>query len=229
MRKLDSSEIFLIVANIFPIIGIFFFDWSIFSVLIAYWVETGVVLFYALVKGVYLAINRKKKEDVSEVLFSIILNIAMYGCAMLIYFAVILNLAYPFSGIETTLSGVFKEYIKEIILMTVVFLISHGQSFYFNLIKNKEAEKIEVKELLSDSAHELFIRFLFMQSIAIIGWWIFEVTKGPIYLYVLFIIAKTLIDLNGHRKKHEMESYKNFVPDKNTPKPKYVHPQSYLL
>jgi hypothetical protein len=202
MRKLDSSEIFLIAANIFPIIGIFFFDWSIFSVLIAYLVETGVILFYALIKGVYLAMSRKKKEDVSDVLFYTILNLAMYGCAMLIYFAVILDLAYPLSGIETTLSGVFKEYIKEIALMTVVFLISHGQSFYFNLIKNKEAEKIEVKEMLSDSTHELFIRFFFMQLIAMVGWWILELTKGPIYLYVIFILGKIVIDLSGHRRKH---------------------------
>jgi hypothetical protein len=204
MKRLNSSEIFLILANLIPILGIFFFDWSLFSVLIAYWAETGIIFLYALAKRVYILFNNKKKEDISEALSSIIIIIAIYGCFMIIHFAFILDLAYPLSGIQTTMSGVFKEYMKEITLMAIVFLISHGQSFYFNFIKNKEAEKIGVKEVLSEDARELTTRFFFMQLVIFFGWAILELTKGPIYLYILFILGKILIDLNGHRKKHMM-------------------------
>ncbi|HQJ57471.1 MAG TPA: DUF6498-containing protein [Candidatus Pacearchaeota archaeon] len=225
MKRLSSSEIFLIVANLAPILGIFFFDWSLFSVLIAYWVETGVVFLYALAKRIYTVRNSKRKEDRSEALASIFTAVAAYGSFIIIHFALILDLAYP--GINNTLSGVFKEYINEIGLMIVVFFISHGQSFYINFIKNRESEKIEVKELLFDDIKNVLNRFLLMQLIVLAGFYLLEFTNGSIYLYAIFIFAKIVVDLNAHRRKHELESYKSFIPDPNTPKPLYVPPNSY--
>lgn len=146
---------------------------------------------------------KRKKEESSEALTSTIIILPTYLGFMLIHLAVIIALAYPSSVEVQTFSEVFRQFKNEIILMGIMFLISHGQSFYFNSIKNKKLERGKVKEILHNSAGEITTRIGLMQLVAILGWSIIEVIKGPMYLFILFIILKTLIDLNGHRKKYK--------------------------
>jgi hypothetical protein len=44
------SAIFLIAVNTVPLVGVVFFDWSLFSIVFLYWIENGIVGFFYVLK-----------------------------------------------------------------------------------------------------------------------------------------------------------------------------------
>ncbi len=46
----SRSAILLLVANVIPIIGVLFFDWSLLTILVLYWLENGIVGFWNVPK-----------------------------------------------------------------------------------------------------------------------------------------------------------------------------------
>lgn len=49
-QSVDASEIALIVSNLIPLYGVLFLKWTVFSVLILYWLESAVIGFYNILK-----------------------------------------------------------------------------------------------------------------------------------------------------------------------------------
>ncbi|MEI6191242.1 MAG: DUF6498-containing protein, partial [bacterium] len=68
MKKLDSSEIVLILANCVPLAGVLFFGWSLFSLLISFWLETGVLLIFVFIKTINYLGAEPTRYDPRDVL-----------------------------------------------------------------------------------------------------------------------------------------------------------------
>src|SRR3989338_5834624 len=50
MRKFNSSEIFLIAGNIFPILGVLVWGWDPYLLVFAYWMESLIIGIYTILK-----------------------------------------------------------------------------------------------------------------------------------------------------------------------------------
>ena len=50
MKAYRVSLIPLIIANAVPLVGVLFFDWNLFQIIFLYWVESGVIGFYNILK-----------------------------------------------------------------------------------------------------------------------------------------------------------------------------------
>jgi len=61
-RTLTQSDIFLIAANLLPVVGVWFFGWNPKEVFIVYCLETIILGFYNLVKMAF--ITAVKKTDI---------------------------------------------------------------------------------------------------------------------------------------------------------------------
>jgi len=212
MKKLDSSEIVLILANCVPLAGVLFFGWSLFSLLISFWLETGVLLIFVFVKTLYLY----KLTSKTTLLFNGFATLFFVGPFMFGHFIGIMALFSVVPGGDGwTGLNLFSQSSTQLLIMFITLLISHGYSFLYNFIgKNEKTSVVElIKQFGANSPEvgemvvgDFFIRIFFTQFVVIIGGLIIVLTKGTIYLSAIFIIVKTIVDLIFHRKKHKINN-----------------------
>ena len=65
-RYFDISDISLLIVNLIPLFGALFLGWSLFSILIIYWLESAVIGFYTLIKMIITLTNYNKKSDLNK-------------------------------------------------------------------------------------------------------------------------------------------------------------------
>ena len=212
MKKIDSSDIVLIFANCVPLIGVLFFDWTLFSLLTSYWLETGVMGIFIFIKSIYLF--KATSIGVFAVNgFGILITCSgfMFG-----HFIGIMALFSVLPGGDGwTGLNLFSQSLLQLLTMFIALMIGHGYSFFYNFIgRNEKALIIELVKTGHEDANSpkigemimgnFIIRIFLIQFTVVLGGIILALTKVTIYLSAIFIIIKTAIDLVLHRKKHNM-------------------------
>ncbi len=136
-RTLTQSDIFLIAANLLPVVGVWFFGWNPKEVFIVYCLETIIIGFYNLVKMAF--ITAVKKTDIWQNngtqtrvsgLFFMLFFLVHYGMFVVIQ----MGLFFGVSGIGDEYKiGFFSFFYKwpqlithNAIIMLAVFFISYG-------------------------------------------------------------------------------------------------------
>ncbi len=212
MKKFDSSVIMLVVANCVPLAGVLFFGWSLFSLLIGFWLETGIIGIFVLLKSIYLY------KLTSKTAFLINSFVVMSACAgfMFGHFIVIMALFSVVPGGDGwTGLNLFSQSYMQLITMAITLFISHGYSFFFNFISRDERSSL-VRLVDSEGADsrkvgnllvgDVFKRIVLLQFILIFGGVVMALTRTTIYLSVIFIITKMVVDLILHIKRHRISS-----------------------
>src|SRR3989338_5535015 len=83
--KRDISTISLIIANLIPLMGVLFFNWSLFSILILYWVESAVIGFYTILKMIVSSVFSKGERKFSNKLMQTRAVNILYKAFMIIF------------------------------------------------------------------------------------------------------------------------------------------------
>ena len=202
------SVIPLIVANALPLIGVLFFDWNLLQILFLYWFESGIVGFYSIFKLIKIS-----------GIFSIFLVpffIIHYGGFMtghlffiFVLFAphLIYSSFFPSSEIIISLLNIIK-------FSVVVLIVSHGISFFFNFIGNREYQLTNIGKQMQAP----YRRIIIMHLTLLFSGWLILLFKEPIFGLVLLIVIKTIADLNSHLKEHDVfegRSVKNMTDTYN--------------
>lgn len=215
MKRIDSSGIILILANCIPLVGILFFDWSLFNLLIGYWLETGVIGVYIFIKSIYIY------KITSEAVF-LVNGFGIIGTSGGFMFGHFIGIMALFSlvpgGDGWTGLNLFSQSSTQLLTMLITLSISHGYSFFYNFIGKDEKTSI-IKFINHDGANspkvgdiilgDFFTRIFLTQFIVIIGGVIIALTKTTIYLSIIFIAAKTIIDLALHIWRHRQSAVTN--------------------
>ena len=133
----------LIVANLVPLIGVLFFGWSVWNILIVYWLENGVVgafnvLKMATAQGTGLpdgitANNRPVAETRKTRLIPFF--IVHYGLFWVVHGIFVLTLPFLFTGEPGSASGVDPA---TILFAAIVLGISHAVSYWWNYLHGGE-------------------------------------------------------------------------------------------
>ena len=214
-KKLDISQTSLILANLVTLISCLIFKWDLFSVLFLYWIESGIIGFYMILKMIILpnvfpnstdynvtilGIEQKSFGKTSTILIKIFLIPFFcfhYGGFMighLVFILVIPNILNQSASYQLILSGIIP-----LILISIISLfISHGISFYTNFVKKREYERASIHQLTISP----YKRIIVMHITLIAGSFIIAFTKMPVFTMAFFIIIKTIVDLNAHNKEH---------------------------
>lgn len=188
------SGLLLIIANTMPLIAVLFFDWNLFQILFLYWLESGVIGFYNILKLI-------KVSDIDAPrLFIVPFFIIHYGGFMsghlwflLIFFAPDLTYSSFFPPLEILLPLIYT-----IKFSAIALVVSHGISFFFNFIRNREYERTNiVKQMM-----EPYRRILVMHLTIILGALVILLFKEAVFFLVLLIVIKTITDLKFHLKEH---------------------------
>ncbi len=214
MKRIDSSEVILILANCVPMAGVLFFDWSLFSLLISYWLETGVIGIFIVLKSLSIYFWRIPSKTIFLINgFALLITI---GGFMFGHFIGIMALFSVIPGGDGwTGLDLLSQSSTQVLTILATLLISHGYSFFYNFIGRDEKASIIrlVKQVGVNSPKvggvimgDFFIRIFLTQFVIILGGVILALTKTAIYLSVIFIIIKTAIDLVLHRKRHTLNT-----------------------
>jgi hypothetical protein len=220
------ARVALISANLVPLAGVMMFGWDLFSLLVLYWLENGVIGAFNLLKillargemrverliGAHGVLGNPAQNDeplqelenarvVSSVsrFFLAPFFLVHYG----IFWAV--HGVFVFAVFGGELGGMTRRGGSEVvdfstILITLAALaISHGISFATNFIGHREYAQVSAPEQMFQPYGRVFVL-----HIAILGGGILIMLLGqPVAALILLILLKSGLDLRAHMAAHE--------------------------
>lgn len=195
----------LLVSNLVPVIGVFYFDWEISTLLTVYWTESGVVGFYNILKMLKtkpeMGSIKKLPDSLNNILlklkkgskvFSILFFIMHFGFFMLVHWMMLTNFfsemtgftGFNFNGTSITLLGLF---------------ISHGVSFYNNYIDGEEYKD----KILSEVMKAPYSRIVVMHIVIIFSGLLAKYLGSyGLATLLLMISLKIIFDVYGYFREH---------------------------
>ena len=201
---------FLIGANLIPLIGVISWEWSILEVVLLYWAENviiGVINIFrmALAKGEANPDGGTVALGIGLKLFMIPFFIVHYGffCSGHGFFInSVLGNGGNFDMIPVI--GLPKQ-IEQVIEMTGfafwALVISHGFSFFWNYIGKKEYNSAS----LVVHMFAPYGRIMLLHIAILIGAFIVQFFESPIWMLVILVIGKIVMDLGLHFVAHSVK------------------------
>lgn len=201
-KKLDTSQISLIVANLLPIFGVVFFDWDIVYIIYIYWAENFVIGFYTILKMIKSSNQTEyiHEDGMVEIYTPQQKNMLKYFSFFVIPFFILHFGGFSF-GHGFIISILFgKPNITNFDFFVAIFLlfVSHGISFFTNFIKNKEYQRtIPIIEMFKPYTRIVIVHLTIILSALVTTW-----LKQPIWPLIVLIALKITLDLKMHEISH---------------------------
>ena len=182
------------LANAFPIAGVLFLGWTVFPLVLLYWLENVVVGGFNVAK-MLLAQPRQPVYWLGKA-FLIPFFIVHFGGFT--YIHGVLVVAFfgpkgpdPFNLIPTVISAIRANRLGWGVASLVA---SHGFSFYWNYLKNGEYQRASLNALMGQPYSRVIVLHLTM----LFGGWIVMLLGSPLPALVLLVVIKTAADLRAH-------------------------------
>lgn len=206
------SILALIVANSIPLLGVLFFGWTVESVLLTYWCESGVIGLFVLLKMFVSGIGRVKEWGVAALPITTVCMaffFVHYSGFMIAHVAFLLSMIsgedvatkilehFPRINLEVLYAGLVAGGAS--MLAVLALCISHGISFVLNFIGKREYLHTDPMILLFSP----YKRIVLMHIIIILGAVLMLAYGLPMYLLGIFILAKIVVDIRAHQSEHK--------------------------
>ena len=203
----------LLAANALPLVGVLFFEWDAFLLVILYWAENVAVGFYNVLKMAMVKVKHPA-EHLGK-LFQIPFFIIHYGGFTGIHGMFVLAMFKK----EGDVFGKGPDWPCFLAFVQILFhtiaqacraippnarwviaamFVSHGISFGCNYLYKGEYAKISGGKLMGQP----YARIVVMHIAIIAGGFLTFAFGSPIGLLVMLIIIKTLIDVALHKRQH---------------------------
>ncbi|MGH2474269.1 MAG: DUF6498-containing protein, partial [Candidatus Limnocylindrales bacterium] len=218
--RLSSSigaVVALIVANAIPLVGVLFFGWSVWNILIVYWLENGIVGVFNVLKmaraegpggGDGVTLNGRSATD-SGKLALIPFFIVHYGIFWFVHGVFVLTLP-AFTGTFGGGFGLdgegggpaigfpFEDRVPDvgvdpgvIVVAVVALAISHGLSYWWNFLRGGEYRRVS-------AARQMFApygRLVALHLTIILGAVAVIATGAPAAAVAILVALKTVLDV----------------------------------
>ncbi len=181
-----TSSYYLIVANLIPLVGVLFFGWDAFSIILLYWAETFAVGFWWLLK---IAFTNGKRS------WFMVLFLFIHSGIFCLVEGIFIILRFP-------RSGDLEYYLSLIWLSWLSLFISHGVSFFLNTVNSNVTRVIKNKtQIIPSGPYE---RLLTMYIVIAICFSVAYIFRSQLAIIVL-VIFKTTADLRGHLREYRSQ------------------------
>ena len=204
-----GAVVALVVANAIPLLGVLFLGWNVWTILIVYWLENGIVGAFNIAKiskaqGPYegstssMRLNGRSMSDVANARSGLIpFFILHYGIFWAVHGVFVLMLPV-FGGIDSTTDMTIGADPLTILFAIVALTISHGVSYVFNFIGRGEYLRVS-------PAAQMFApygRLVVLHVTIIFGAIAIGMTGAPEAALVVLVGLKTLMDVGFHLSEH---------------------------
>ena len=192
---MTPSLVALLVANALPIFGVLFLGWTVFPLVLLYWLENVVVGAYNVAK----LLLAKPREPVywAGKLFLVPFFLVHFGGFTYIHGVLVVALfgpkgTQPFDLLATIPPAIRANQLGWAVLSLV---LSHGLSFYWNYIRNGEYQRASLNALMAQPYGRVFV----LHFTVLLGGWIVMLLGSPLLALVLLVVIKTAADLHAHK------------------------------
>lgn len=205
--------LFLVGVNTVPVFGVVFFGWSLFSILLLYWFENGMIGLFNIPKialarepvSANFTINgrpagsRAKAFIVPFFIFHYGLFWIVHGVFVLVFFGFMGGQPFGSAGPTTDPLGGFRGFDPTGVAVAAASLfLSHGVSFFVNFLGNREYENVSPDEQM----FRPYPRVMVLHATILGGGFLAGYFGAPLASLVLMIALKTGIDLYAHLREH---------------------------
>ena len=185
----------LILANAVPILGVLFLGWTVFPLLLVYWLENAVIGGVNVAK-MLLAQPRNPLEWAGK-LFVIPFFIVHFGGFMYVHGVLVMAFfgphgTQPFDLIPTAFSAVRANQLGWSLMGLIA---SHGFSFFWNYVKNGEYQRASLNALMGQP----YGRVIVLHLTVLFGGWLVMLLGSPLPALVVLVIIKTVVDVRAHQ------------------------------
>lgn len=202
-KTLSPSEICLIAANMIPLIGVVFWEWRVFDVMLLFWLENVIIGLFNILKmsawtirtGFYLAVP-------------LIAFFALhYGGFAFGHFVVLMALFGDIQPGDKVSMAFFMTrpefHTWGFYAAALGIFASHLFSFCANFLGRGEIAKTNALALM----FQPYKRVVMLHVTLLMGGAAAQILKQPVWAMVLLVGLKIIFDLRAHRKSHrEKES-----------------------
>lgn len=206
----------LLAANAVPLIGVLFFKWDVFFIVLLYWAENLAVGFYNVLKMAFAKVAHPI-EHLAK-LFMIPFFTVHYGGFTAVHGFFVLALFSKDKQGPSMISGeqwpcffvfvqmlfgivkhIFMTIPQTVRLAVLLLFVSHGVSFVYNYLIKGEYAHAKVKNLMGQPYARIFV----MHITIIIGGFGLMALGSPVALLLVLVILKTIIDVKLHLREHK--------------------------
>ena len=194
------SGLTLILVNLIPLWGVYALGWSVYSLLLVYWLESFVVGAYYLIKLFRLPRGtwRGYLASTAFFLFTFGMPWLVHGLAIQMFFNPDRG---PYNSVMPwdLLSFNFYSSLGPSHRLAIFSLgVSHGLSFWLHFLGNKEYLYLDATALIKQP----FARVLVLHLSVLIGGFAVMELKMPSLALLVLVLAKIILDLRAHLNAH---------------------------
>jgi hypothetical protein len=200
--KITKSSITLLIANVIPILGVAFWGWSLYEIMLCYWVENIVIGFYAILRiAKAKALNPDFKTIMTKaqqhnLKFGLIPFFILHYGSFTLGHGIAVYLLFGPKGI----SGEVADISYYPVLITFFsFLVSHGFSYLHNYIGKKEYLLVSSSQMMLIP----YIRVAMTDLTVMLSGFVFGPLGGHASTRILVICIKTILDYFHHSIRHK--------------------------
>jgi len=199
-RRFNRNELFLIVANLIPVYGVWFLGWNAKEAFIVYALETLLVGFMTLLKMAVITVVRKKDlwynegstTSVSGLFFMLFftLHYGLFACVQTSIFSESANINPPGTGMMHFFFHWWEYINRDIGYMLAGFVVSYFATSFIPFITSGEYKRVSMMRVMFQPYGRIFIQqFTVILGSMFLG---FGWDKGFI---LVFALAKIFFDV----------------------------------
>ena len=218
---LHPSTLILVAADLFPLVGVAFWHWDAFLLLMLYWMDTAIIAFWTMAR---IAVTpRERLEDLRISSGGQSINSPWAIVAFFVVHAGIFMAAHflflwvMFSGAWASKIHGPGDFVRQIVVESRLWLplaglmLSRGVSFLFHVVRPETVQRIERALFrrpvrlaarapaggLGGEIGALYARIVIMQLAVLFGGFL-SILLGTMAPFVILIVLKTLADVAVH-------------------------------
>jgi len=195
MLRVTPSLAALVLANPVPIFGVLFLGWTVFPLVLLYWLENVVVGAFNVAK-LLMAQPREPAYWVGKLIL-VPFFVVHFGGFTYVHGALVVAFfgpkgAQPFDLLTAVPAAIRANQLGWGVLSLV---ISHGLSFYWNYLKNGEYQRASLNALMGQP----YGRVIVLHLTVLFGGWVVMLLGSPLFALVLLVVLKTAADWRAHQ------------------------------
>jgi hypothetical protein len=199
-REKPASAWILVAANVLPLVGVLFWDWDVFPLLMLFWAENVII-------GVLNALKMLLADPADPALwagkvFMVPFFCVHYGLFTAVHGALVLALFggkfYDLQQLDLRGAAWRAASYYELWLPLGVLAASHAFSFVWNYLYRGEFRRTPVAKLMMSPYGRVFV----LHVVVLAGGFAAAALDSPLWALLLLIAFKIGLDLKAHLKEH---------------------------
>jgi hypothetical protein len=185
-KALASTTLVLVLANLVPIAGVVYWDWSVYTLLLLFWTENLILGIFAVARFWVLWRYRNDSQGV----LGIPLFCLHFGGFMIAHLVLLNSFFAPEEGPIMP--------VEMLALPFMLLLVSHGISFFTHYIGKGEYRRARPGQLMAQP----YLRVLAFHTVTVIGGFLVAWLGEPLVALLMLVVAKIVIDAIAHLREH---------------------------